>query len=100
MKRKCAVCGDTCQTNVKFKWQRFSDNVIFHVCAMCAEGNKVNADSVHIEVAKTYTTVDSECANSTTDGALRKRPDLSTDYYKTHGSSLVSKSPRGRIKVK
>ena len=97
MKRKCAVCGDTFQSNVKFKWQRHSDNVVFHVCGMCAEEpGKVNADSVKIAVTKTYTTVDSEYSSSTSDGTLRKRPTL-TDYYKNHGSNLAPKRVRGTI---
>lgn len=101
MRRKCAVCGDTCQTNVRFKWQRHSDNVVFHICGMCAEEpNKVTADSVKIEVGKTYTTVDSEYASSTADGTLRKRPALSTDYYKTNGSNLAPARVRGRIAKK
>lgn len=101
MRRKCAVCGDTCQTNVRFKWQRHSDNVVFHICGMCAEEpNKVNADSVKIEVNKNYTTVDSEYVKSTEDGTLRKRPALTTDYYRTHGSNLAPARPCGRVAKK
>lgn len=101
MKRKCAVCGDTNQTNVKFKWQRFSDNTVFHICGMCAEEkNKVNADSVKIEVTKNYTTVDSEYVTSTNEGSLRRRPALATDYYRTNGSNLASTRVRGSIAKK
>ena len=95
MKRKCAVCGDTCQTNIIFKWQRHSDNTVFHICGMCAEERgKVNADSVKVEVTKTYTTVDSEYSEKTEDGTLRKRATL-TDYYRPKGSRLVFE-PRSR----
>lgn len=94
MKRKCAVCGDTHQTNIIFKWQRFSDNTIFHICGMCAEEpGKVNADSVKIEVTKTYTTVDSEFSKNTSEGTLRQRATL-TDYYR--GQTNFASSPRGR----
>lgn len=55
-KRKCAVCGDLVQTNVKLKWRRDCDHVVFHVCMLCAESGKVNADSVKKESAKSYTT--------------------------------------------
>lgn len=100
MKRKCAVCGDTNQTNVKFKWQRNSDNVVFHICGRCAEEpNKVNADSVKIEVNKTYTTVDSEYASSTTEGTLRRRPTF-TDYYRANGSNLSPARVRGIVDKK
>lgn len=98
MRRKCAVCGDTHQTNVKFKWQRFSDNTVFHVCGMCAESNKVNADSVKIEVNGKYTTVDSEYVSSNDRGTLRQRPAM-TSYY--NGKSNLAPSPlRGRPKTK
>ncbi|MBO5505355.1 MAG: hypothetical protein J5984_02640 [Clostridia bacterium] len=78
MRRKCAVCGDTNQTNVRLKWQRHSDSKVFHVCCACAEANRVNADSVQEKVTKTYTTVDSEYVASTDTGTLRQRPALST----------------------
>ena len=88
MRKKCAVCGDTNQTNIKFKWQRYSDSTVFHICGRCAETpGKVNADSVKIEVGKTYTTVDSEYENSNTEGTLRRRPAMN-DYYRTHGSAF------------
>ena len=95
MKRKCAVCGDTHQTNVIFKWQRLSDNVVFHVCARCAEEpGKVTADNVKVLVNKTYTTVDSDYSKNTSDGILRKRPTMS-DYYREH-SVLCKSVVRGR----
>ena len=74
MKKKCAVCGDTHQTNIIYKWQRNSDGTVFHICGLCAEAGKVNAESVHTEVSPTYTTVDSEFAKSTPDGTLKRRP--------------------------
>lgn len=102
MRKKCSVCGDTNQTNVKFKWQRHSDNMVFHVCAMCAEERgKVNADSVKIEITKTYTTVDSEYASSTENGILRKRPAFTSSYYRANGSALAPKArPRGTAVTK
>lgn len=46
-KKKCAVCGDTHQTNVRLRWQRHCDGLIFDVCMLCGESNKVNAESVN-----------------------------------------------------
>lgn len=56
MKKQCAVCGTRIQTNIILRWKRFSDEVIFNVCALCGEDGKVNADSVKKEKNKTYTT--------------------------------------------
>lgn len=57
-RKKCAVCGDMCQTNVIFKWRRDCDGIIFHVCARCAEAKKVDANSVKVNVKKSYTTIE------------------------------------------
>ena len=47
MKRKrCAVCGDRCETNVRLAWRRDSDGKTVNVCMACAEENKVNAESI------------------------------------------------------
>lgn len=54
--RKCSICGDICQTNVKLKWRRNSDKVIFHVCLACAEGKKVCEHSVTKVSTNTATT--------------------------------------------
>lgn len=97
MKKKCAVCGDTHQTNVIFKWQRNSDNTVFHICARCAEEhNKVNANSVKIQVTKTYTTVDSEYKSSDTDGTMRQRPEVMSEYYRRKQSYLVGRPSERR----
>jgi ssDNA-binding Zn-finger/Zn-ribbon topoisomerase 1 len=62
LRKMCAVCGDKSQTNVIFKWRRFRNNIIFHVCALCRERGKVNEDTVKNTTNKTYTTVwDGEC---------------------------------------
>ena len=47
MYKCCAVCGDRCRTNVRLIWQRDCDGKMFHVCCLCAEMDKVNADSVN-----------------------------------------------------
>lgn len=47
MKKRCSVCGDTCQTNVTLVWERHIDGQRFDICCLCAEANKVNADSVN-----------------------------------------------------
>lgn len=39
LKKMCAVCGDICETNVIYKFHRFRDNKLFHVCAYCRETN-------------------------------------------------------------
>lgn len=95
MKKKCAVCGNTSQTNIIFKWQRFSDNKVFHVCGMCAEEpGKVNADSVKEIITKTYTTVDSEYVASNDSGTFRARPNMSSHY--NGKSNLAMPIERGR----
>ena len=46
--KKCAVCGDTCELNVRLKWLRKSDHLVFDVCLACAEiSGKVNAEAVN-----------------------------------------------------
>ena len=46
-KRKvCAVCGDTCEINVKRTWRRDKDGNCYSVCCYCSEMGYVNADSV------------------------------------------------------
>ena len=52
-RRRCAVCGDTCITNVRLVWKRDSDDKLFNVCCACAEAGKVNSVSVD-----NYTTED------------------------------------------
>lgn len=47
MRKKCAVCGDTHKTNVRLKWVREFDLLVFDVCMMCAETGKVNENSVN-----------------------------------------------------
>lgn len=60
-KRKmCAVCGTKIQSNVVLLWKRNSDQVVFNVCAACAEGkngHRVNAETVQIKETRTYTTI-------------------------------------------
>lgn len=61
--KRCAVCGDTCQTNVIFAWRRDRDGKIFNVCALCAESGAVNENSV--ENYKTAGTVNTDIENPT-----------------------------------
>lgn len=56
LKKMCAICGDTTQSNVVMKWQRHSDGVIFHVCAFCAENVVVTQDNVNHVRNLTHTT--------------------------------------------
>lgn len=45
--RRCAVCGDTHQSNVKLVWRRYRDGLLFDICLRCAEiPNRVNENSV------------------------------------------------------
>lgn len=44
---KCACCGDTTSINVRLCWRRDSDQKLFDICLLCAEGDKVNAESVN-----------------------------------------------------
>lgn len=44
--KRCAVCGDTEKLNVRLRWCRTEDEMVFDVCCACAEAGKVNAESV------------------------------------------------------
>lgn len=55
-KRKCSVCGDLVQSNVKLLWKSDNDGVVFHVCMLCAEEGKINAHNVNMKSMKSYTT--------------------------------------------
>lgn len=72
-KKKCAVCGTKIQSNIVMKWLRFDDNVVFHVCSMCAESGKVNEHSVKILETKKYTTVDRNFKVSEKDKKIREQ---------------------------
>lgn len=53
MKKRCAVCGDTHETNVRLAWRRDSDGKTVNICLACAEAGKVNEKSID-----NYTTQD------------------------------------------
>lgn len=55
-KRRCAVCETQVQSNVILVWQRDSDKTLFHICALCGESGKVNAETVQKKQGKTFTT--------------------------------------------
>lgn len=55
-KRRCAVCSDTNQTNVKLKWRNDADELMYHVCMYCAENNKVNSTTIQKLRDDNYTT--------------------------------------------
>lgn len=44
--KRCAVCGDHHEMNVRLRWCRFEDEMVFDVCCLCAETGKVNSESV------------------------------------------------------
>lgn len=46
MAKQCAVCGDTCSTNVRLAWRRDRDGKTVNVCMACAESHKVNENSI------------------------------------------------------
>lgn len=46
MRRRCAVCGDRCASNVRLAWRRDRDGKTVNVCFACAEENKVNEHSI------------------------------------------------------
>ena len=90
MKKKCALCGDTCQTNIIFKFQRDSDNKVFHICGYCAENRSFHADELHEETTKAYTTVDSEFHKRNENGTVRKRATMTSHYQ--NKSNLAPKA--------
>jgi CRISPR/Cas system-associated protein Cas10 (large subunit of type III CRISPR-Cas system) len=55
-KKMCAVCGDKTQSNVVFLFKRYSDDVTFNVCALCAE-HGFDAQDLKMITKKTLTTV-------------------------------------------
>lgn len=80
MKKQCAVCGDTCSTNVKLAWRRDRDGKTVNVCMACAEAGKVNADSIDNFTGKATQYVPVENSIKTQSGAK------ATQHYmgKTH----------------
>lgn len=44
---KCACCGDITSINVRMCWKRDRDGLLFDICLLCAEGGKVNPESVN-----------------------------------------------------
>ena len=45
--KRCSVCGDRCPTNVRLKWRRDRDGLVFNICLACAEKRgAVNENSV------------------------------------------------------
>ena len=60
-KKMCAVCGDITQLNVRKKWKRDRDGIVFNVCMYCAEQGLVNETSVSTHCGnKTYSPVASD----------------------------------------
>ena len=76
-KKRCAVCGDTCVTNVVFGWRRDSDGRTVNICMNCRAENKVNAESID-----NYTTADTlyKAVNKRSTGARM------SDYHRKTGS--------------
>lgn len=75
-KKRCAVCGDRCATNVRLKWRRDSDGKTVNVCMMCAETGKVNAESINNFQTKD-TLAEAPVENSTKPGSPMSA------YYRT-----------------
>lgn len=57
MKKQCAVCGNTNQSEVVFAWKRDRDNRVFNICRDCRTMKRVNEDSVQIIQTETHTTL-------------------------------------------
>ena len=90
MKKRCAVCGDTCATNVKLAWRRDVDGKMVNVCMMCAESGKVNAQSID-----NYT--DKETIYVPTDESkIHERKSTLARYYVKN--SLLGNTSRTRTK--
>lgn len=69
-RKQCAVCGDTCGTNVRLAWRRDRDGRTVNVCMACAEAGRVNADSIDNFTGKATEYVASE--NQTHKAVTRK----------------------------
>lgn len=92
MKKQCAVCGDTCGTNVRLAWRRDRDGRTVNVCMACAEAGKVNAESIDNFTGKATQYVPVETS-------IKPRKTSATGFYfdgKTHmgvrGRARVHKS--------
>lgn len=85
-RKQCAVCGDTCGTNVRLAWRRDRDGKTVNVCMACAEAGRVNADSIDNFTGKATQYIASE--HST-------KPRKSSEVYKYMDKSLLK--ARGRI---
>ena len=86
MRKRCSVCGDTCQTNVKFVWERASDEKRFDICGLCAESGRVNAESVN-NYPSTYT-----------DDRISPVELTSYERYKLSGGSLPHPSEVAKLR--
>lgn len=54
--KMCARCFDKIQSNVVFKFERYRDNKIFHICGLCAE-HGFNAEELKEKITGKYTTL-------------------------------------------
>lgn len=87
-RKQCAVCGDTCSTNVRLAWRRDRDGKKVNVCCLCAESGKVNADSIDNFTGKATEYVASE---------NRERKNARMHSYYFGKSHLGGGKARGRM---
>lgn len=74
--KKCALCGDTTEANVKCMWKRDSDQIIFHVCLACREEGVINADIVTMYRENGVSTYTTELPKENRVSASRFRPNV------------------------
>jgi len=57
MKKQCAVCGTTNQSEIVFAWKRHRDNLVFNICRDCRFHDRVNENTVQVVRTDTYSTI-------------------------------------------
>lgn len=90
MKKRCAVCGDTTELNVRLAWRRDSDGKTVNVCCACAEAGAVNEHSID-----NYTTEDTLYKEETTKRHSGSH-NTTGDHFKGH--STFGRRSRGVVK--
>lgn len=54
LKRECAQCGDKSQMNVRMRYRRPEDEVIFYICLSCGESGNVDVSKLKMKRNKTH----------------------------------------------
>lgn len=88
MAKQCAVCGDTCEMNVRLAWRRDRDGRTVNVCMACREAGRVNENSIdnYCNEATEYVGSDNSTKAQATMG----------DYYKSRSNFAGGRGTRAR----